>query len=199
MRSRTERSVPARPTRLDRPTGHRLVPLERLGLHTQTCHHDDQATRTTAHDTSDLNINVLIYFIHEPTNQLNWDIFQDFFVVKQQQKNEHRTLKQLKKGAIYNFFVTNFELISTSFSATVLLFKYSHSNIKIYASYHQKEIYCKNPNHIQMSYICTRNQQHIRPSPISIKSTIIHYSIHLYVNSIHRTQKNRKLLKLEAN
>lgn len=46
MRPRSQRTLPARSPGSDRPAGHRLVPLERLGLHPQEGHHDDQTART---------------------------------------------------------------------------------------------------------------------------------------------------------
>lgn len=56
MRKRLERIVPARSARHHRPTGHRLVPMERLGLHAEEGDDDDQTLREAAQ--------------HSPTEQL---------------------------------------------------------------------------------------------------------------------------------
>lgn len=48
LRERSQRALPSRSARHNSATGHRVVPLEGLGLHAQEGDHDDQAFREAA-------------------------------------------------------------------------------------------------------------------------------------------------------
>lgn len=57
MRPRSERTVPARSAGSDRTTGHRLVPLARMGLHAEEGDPDDPAERTADDGDNEWDVN----------------------------------------------------------------------------------------------------------------------------------------------